>query len=143
MSRKILILGAGNAQVDLIKYCNSMGLETFGCSYTNTDKGISLLDHFAQINIVDTQAVKNYAEENQIDYIYSVGSDIAVPTLCKVAEELGKFHFVSSKTAGICCNKHLMRKEIGDCGFNIPYVTCYSYTDADKVDFYPAVIKPV
>ena len=140
MNKKILILGAGNAQIDLINYCNSIGLETYGCSYTNTDKGISLLDHFAQINIIDFEKVKDYFIENQIDYIYSVGSDIAVPTVCKIAEETGKFHFVSSKTADICCNKHLMRQAMGNSRFNLPYIVSSSYRE---IDFFPAILKPV
>lgn len=143
MSKKILILGAGNAQLDLINYCNSIGLETYGCSYTDTDKGIVLLDHFAKIDITDANAIKAYFLNNQIDYIYSVGSDIAVPTICTVAEETGKFSFVSSKTAEICCNKHLMRKALGDVGYNLPYTVCSSYEDVETVDFYPAILKPV
>ena len=143
MSKKILILGAGNAQIDLIKYCKSIDLETYGCSYTNTDKGIPLLDHFAQINIIDTKAIKDYFVENNIDYIYSVGSDIAVPTICKVAEELELFSFVSSKTAEICCNKHTMRKTIGNSDFNIPFATYSSLSEVEKADFFPAIIKPV
>lgn len=140
MNKKILILGAGNAQLDLINYCNSIGLETYGCSYTNTDKGIPLLDHFAQINIIDFEKVKEYFIKNQIDYIYSVGSDIAVPTVCKVAEETGNFSFVSSKTAEVCCNKHLMREAMGDSRFNLPYIVCSSYRE---IDFFPAMLKPV
>ena len=143
MNKKILILGAGNAQLDLINYCNSIGLETYGCSYTDTDKGIPLLDHFAQINIIDTDNIKAYFSENHIDYIYSVGSDIAMPTVCRVAEETGKFHFVSSRTAEICCNKHLMRKAMGKSVYNLPYAVCSSLEDAEKTDFYPAMIKPV
>lgn len=143
MNKKILILGAGNAQIDLIRYCKSIGLETYGCSYINTDKGIPLLDHFAQINIIDVDAIKNYAVENQIDYIYSIGSDIAVPTFCKAAEELGKFHFVSSETAEICCNKHIMRKVMGESSFNLPFLTCSTYAEAEKLDFYPVMLKPV
>lgn len=88
MKKKLLILGAGNAQIDLIEYAKSIGLETHACSYTNTDKGIPLADVFVQINIVDTEKIENYVKENKIDYIYSVGSDIAVPTFCKVAEKL-------------------------------------------------------
>ncbi len=140
MNKKILILGAGNAQLDLINYCKRIGLETYGCSYTNTDKGIPFLDHFAQINIIDCEKVKEYFIENQIDYIYSVGSDIAVPTVCRVAEETGKFSFVSSKTAEICCNKNLMRDAMGNSRFNLPYIVCSSY---QEIDFFPAMLKPV
>ena len=101
MKKKLLILGAGNAQIDLIEYAKDKGFEVHGVSYTNTDSGISMLDYFEQINIIDTEKVEEYVRKNSIDYIYSVGSDIAVPTFCKVAENLDMFHFVSSKTAEI------------------------------------------
>lgn len=143
MSKSILILGAGNAQIDLIKYCRSIGLETYGCSYTDTDPGIGLLDHFAQIDIVDTDAVRAYMERHEIDYIYSVGSDIAVPAFCKVAEGLGKFSFISSETARICCNKHLMRQAMKGSQFDLRYTVCSSLEEAVTIDFYPVMMKPV
>ena len=71
MKKKLLILGAGNAQIDLIEYAKSIGLEVYACSYTNTDKGIPLADAFAQINIVDTEKIESYVKENEKDYIYS------------------------------------------------------------------------
>ena len=143
MGKKILILGAGNAQIDLINYCNSIGLETYGCSYTNTDKGIPLLKPFEQINIIDAESIENYLIKNDIDYIYSVGSDIAMPTVSKVAEETDKFCFVSSQTADICCNKHLMRKSLRENTYNLPFTVCSSLEQALKADFFPYMLKPV
>ncbi len=144
MKKKLLILGAGNAQIDLIEYAKSIGLEVYVCSYTNTDKGIPLADVFSQINIVDTDKIEKYVKENKIDYIYSVGSDIAVPTFCKTAERLNMFHFVSGKTADICCNKHLMREALGiDNPFNVPFMVCQTPDEAKNADFYPLMIKPV
>lgn len=142
-NKKILILGAGNAQIDLIKYCRLIGLETYGCSYTNTDKGIQLLDHFAQINITDVSAIEKYFNENQIDYIYSVGSDIAVPTFCKVSEATKKFSFISAKTAEICCNKQLMREVMQGSAYNLPYIVVSSIEEIDVACLFPAIIKPV
>lgn len=144
MRKKLLILGAGNAQIDLIEYARDAGFEIYGCSYTNTDKGIPLLDHFAMIDITDAGKIEKYVVENRIDYIYSVGSDVAVPTICKAAEKTGKFHFVSSRTAQLCCNKHLMREAFGqDSRFQVPYMVCKTLAEAEKASFYPMVIKPV
>ena len=144
MKKKLLILGAGNAQIDLIEYAKSVGLEVHVCSYVSTDNGVPLADFFAEINIVDAEKIESYVWENKIDYIYSVGTDIAVPSFCKVAENLNKFHFVSSKTAEICCNKHLMRKALGkDAPFNVPFAVCKTLDEAKNIDFYPLMIKPV
>lgn len=144
MKKKLLILGAGNAQIDLIKYAKEIGLEVHALSYSDTDKGVPLADVFAKINIVDSEKVESYAKENKIDYIYSVGSDIAVPTFCEVAEHLNLFHFVSGKTAEICCNKHFMRQTLGaDNPFNVPFAVCKTIDEAKNADFYPLMIKPV
>lgn len=144
MKKKLLILGAGNAQLDLISYAKNIGLEVHACSYSDTDKGIPLVDFFAQINIVATDKVEGYVRDNEIDYIYSVGSDIAVPTFCKVAEDMNMFHFVSSETAEICCNKHLMREALGaDNQFNVPFAVCKTLSETEGVNFYPLMIKPV
>lgn len=144
MKKKLLILGAGNAQIDLIEYAKNVGLEVYVCSYSNNDKGIGKADVFAQINIVDSEKIESYVKGNKIDYIYSVGSDIAVPTFCSVAENLNMFHFVSSRTADICCNKHLMRETLGaDNRFNVPFSVCATLDEAKKQNFYPLMIKPV
>lgn len=141
--KKILILGAGNAQIDLIERCKEMGYETHGLSYTNTDAGIPLLDVFRQINIVDKEAVAHYMTEKDIDYIYSVGSDIAVPTFAAVAEQKKKRCFVKPKTAQTCCNKHLLRSLCDGEIYNLPYICCENVEQARMVDFFPAYIKPV
>lgn len=141
---KVLILGAGNAQIDAIKYCKEKGHEVYGCSYTNTDKGIPLLDHFKQLDIKDVEGIKSYMEENGIDIVYSVGSDLAMPTIMKVSEELGLKHFISSKTAELCQNKHLMRMALGnDFVGNIPFVVCGNIQEALGYTEFPGMMKPV
>lgn len=54
------------------------------------------------------------------------------------------FSFVSSKTAEICCNKHLMREALGaDNPFNVPFCVCQSLEEGKSINFFPAMIKPV
>ena len=102
---KILVLGTGAAQADLIRACKDRGREVYACSYRSGDVGQKYADHFAEINITDAEAVKDYATANDIDCIYSTGSDIAMPTAFGVSEELGLKSFCSSRTAVICNNK--------------------------------------
>ena len=67
MKKKLLVLGAGNAQIDLIEYAKNIGLEVYVCSYSNNDKGIGKADVFAQINIVDSEKIESYVKENAKD----------------------------------------------------------------------------
>lgn len=142
--KKILILGAGNAQIDAIEYCKNKGYKVYGCSYTNTDKGIPYLDEFEQINIIDIDAVAKYVKDNDIDLVYSVGSDLAMPTVSKVSEMLGLPHFVSYNTALTCNMKNKMRILLGDdFKGNVPFKVVENLEEAKDFQFYPAMMKPV
>lgn len=146
MTKRILILGAGNAQYDAIMYCKEKGMEVYGCSYTDTDKSIPLLDHFEQINIVDVDAVREYAERIHADIVYSVGSDVAMPTACKVSELLNLPYFVSSEIATLCNKKNDMRDYLGnDFEGNVRYFVSSSKNDLtdENLNFFPMMMKPV
>lgn len=142
--KKVLILGAGQAQIDAILKCKELGYYVCGCSYTNTDPGIPLLDSFRQVDIKDTCGVTAYAEHEQVDSVYSVGSDIAMPVSMQVSEDMGLFHFVSTHTAKICQNKVRMRNALGDGFFgNIHFIECSDAEEAKAFGSYPAMMKPV
>ena len=146
MSKRILILGAGNAQIDAIEYCRDHGYEVAGCSYTTGDCGISHLDYFEQVDIKNVEGVADLARRYGASVIYSVGSDIAMPTVMKASEILGLPHFISSRTAEICQTKDLMRLELGsEFEGNIPFRVCSGLAEAlaDTGISFPAMMKPV
>lgn len=141
--KKILILGAGNAQVDLIEYCKEKGYEVHGCSYSHGDSGETLLDHFVCINITDIESLKKYIIQENIDIVYSVGSDLAMPSITKVCEDLKLQHFISSETAYLCNTKNELRKFLGsDFAGNIPFQEVSSDKDTILLN-YPLMLKPV
>ena len=140
--KKILVLGTGAPQADLIRACKEREWEVHACSYRSGDPGERLADHFAQINIVDVDAITDYAAKNAIDVVYSAGSDIAMPTAFSVSERLGLFHFCSKESALICNTKTLLRRTLGKHFVgNIPYQTLCSKEEAVEIP-YPLMIKP-
>lgn len=142
--KKVLILGAGNAQIDAITYCKNHGMKVYGCSYTAEDKGIPLLDDFRKIDIKDVEGVAAYAKEMAVDAVYSIGSDLAVPTVMEVSERLHLAHFISSKTAQTCHAKHLMRAALGkDFIGNAAYIVCENLEEALQFQNFPGMMKPV
>lgn len=144
MRKKVLILGASNAQIDAIEYCKARDIEVSGCSYTTVDNGIPLLDHFGQVDIKDPVGVAALAKEVEADVIYSIGSDIAMPTVMKVSEMLGLPHFISYETAEVCHAKHKMRAALGkDFKGNAAFVVCSSLEEALAFDDFPGMMKPV
>ena len=144
--KKILILGAGNAQIDLINYCKKSGMEVFCCSYSPNDQGALLADHFACIDILDSNRIEKYFIGNKIDVVYSVGSDIAVPVFSLIASHTCTPSLVSPETARICCDKTNMRRALKDKVFNPSFIVG---SDLDTVlqkaqenALFPAEIKP-
>ncbi len=143
MNKKILILGTGNAQEDIIRYCKEQGLEVHACSYIKGDKAEKYVDKFSLINIIDVEKIKEYIVENKIDYVYSVGSDIAMPTVTRVAEDLKLPAFTTPETAYICNNKNELREYLGrDFEGNLNYCVLTEKPEEISLEF-PLIMKPV
>ncbi|MEQ8156912.1 MAG: ATP-grasp domain-containing protein [Clostridiaceae bacterium] len=141
--KKILILGSGNAQVDIIEYCKKAGFQVHCCSYLSGGAGDKLADKFEIINVTDVEKLKEYALENNIDYVYSAGSDIAMPSACLVSEKLNLPELVDSKTAVLCNTKNKLREYLGmDFKGNIQHQEMSSKDDEIKLEF-PLMMKPV
>ena len=144
MKKRILILGAGNAQIDAIEYCKTHGYEVVGCSYTTVDCGIPHLDIFEQVDIKSVEGVVGLAKKYGVSAIYSVGSDLAMPTVMKASARLGLPHFITAEAAEICHSKGRMRETLGDdFEGNAPFIVCGTLEEALEYTDFPAMMKPV
>ncbi len=140
--KKILVLGTGKPQGDLMRACKERGMEVFACSYKSGYPSEKDADHFELINITDAESVKEYAKRIGADYVYSAGSDVAMPTALSVSEELGLVHFCPSEAALICNHKPSLRDALGN-GFpgNIRHIKVTSPELPHGVSF-PLMMKP-
>ncbi|HOE03759.1 MAG TPA: ATP-grasp domain-containing protein [Bacteroidales bacterium] len=143
---RILVLGVGNAQVDFIKYCRDFGFEVFACSYRHEGRGIKYANHFEIIDIKDIEGVKKFVSRNNIDYIYSVGSDVAMPVVSEISSLLKNQNFMQNNTAIICNNKTKLRDTLQNLKsgiYNVAYTHIVSVDDVETWDVFPAMVKPV
>ena len=118
-------------------------MEVHGVSCNADDPGVTLLHHFEQINILDQAGVADYIRQHQIEYVYSVGSDIAMPTVAYAARQTGLASFISPETAAMCCNKHQMRRALADTPWQLEHIICRQPQDVRNAAFYPTMMKPV
>lgn len=140
--KKVLILGVAAVQYDSIKYLNENGFETYAIAMKADGPGAKEANHFDEINFVDESKVVDYINENDIDIIYSTGSDLAIPIANRISEKLNMPHFVDSESATICNNKDLMRNTLGkDFEGNIPFDILTEINDEITID-YPFIMKP-
>ena len=141
---KVLILGVGSAQIDCLQYCKQQGFDVHALSYKAEGLGIDIADHFSVIDIVDMEAVAAYCSENLIDIIYSVGSDIAMPTVGHVAETLGLPLLIEEKTARILNDKVALRRHLNAHSISpVSFLEAKSLDELEDWDIFPAIIKPV
>lgn len=142
MSLQILILGDGNAQLDAINLCRELGLVVHACANIERSRAKCRVDYFSLIDITDIEKILAYVERHHIDYVYSIGSDIAMPAASTVCERLGLPRFISSSTAQLCSNKLLLRNYLGaDFRGNLEFQEVNSVRDPIKI-VYPLVMKP-
>ena len=143
-TRKALILGVGNAQCDAIIHCKQKGYDVYAVSYKNEGRGILLADHFHIVDIIDKEAVLKYAKTIGANIIYSIGSDIAMPTVSYVSQNIGLPSFVDEKTAMTLLSKDRLRKFIKKNNLgHVPYLVTDSLEELSTWKDFPAIIKPV
>ncbi|WP_319371131.1 ATP-grasp domain-containing protein [uncultured Ilyobacter sp.] len=140
--KKVLILGVASVQMDAIIELKKMGIKTYACAQAEDGPGSKFVDHFELINFVEKDKVMEFIKANEINCIYSVGSDIAMPISSSISEELGLPYFVPSKVAEICNKKNKMREYFGnDFKGNIKYQILEN-KDTEIILDYPFIMKP-
>ena len=138
--KKVLILGAVTVQADAIELLNEMGYETYVCA-AYYGPGAETASHFSQIDFLDFDKVAHYIQENKIDAVYSVGSDLAMPVACELSRRLALPTFVGAETAYTCNHKNLMRIALTEkCKSNVPF-QLFKHNDKLRIGF-PAILKP-
>lgn len=140
---KILILGVAAVQKDAIVYLKQLGYEVHAIAMKKDGPGADCADYFSEINILDIPNVKKYIQDHEISYVYSVGSDLAMPVVSEVSEDLCLPHFVSKECAKTCNNKDLMRVSLGpEFEGNVPYQVMDHMEPEDLSIEYPFIMKP-
>lgn len=144
--KKILILGAGTYQVPLIKKAKEMGLFTIVCSVQGNYAGFQYADKVYYVDTKDEEAVLSIAKEENIDGICTTGTDVCVPALGKVCDELD-LKGVSHAAAICAANKSEMKKQFMAGGVNTAKYAIANdldtALDAMKTMSFPIMVKAV
>lgn len=86
--KKILVIGAGIGQINIVKLARAKGFHVTVVSIKGDYPCISLADEFFECDIYDRDSIVKYAIENQIDAVISDQNDLMMPTVAYVAEKL-------------------------------------------------------
>jgi len=141
--KKVLILGLGSAQLDAALYCKNHGMEVHSCALDDSASK-NKVDYFSLIDIADVDRIFEYTKKEQIDLVYSVGSDMAIPTAAYVSQKLNLPYFLGYEHALICRDKAAVRRALGnDFAGNIPFMAVESKQEAIHWNIFPCMLKPV
>ncbi len=144
--KKLMILGGTRYALPVIKAAHELGIYVITCDYLPDNIAHKYSDEFANVSIIDREAVLKTAEKMKIDGIISFGCDPGVITAAYVAEKLRLPSVGSYEAVSVLQNKGKFRKFLSDNGFNVP--TAKGYTSVEEalkdIDLFhwPVIVKP-
>lgn len=142
--KRALVLGALAGQVDAIETLKRRGVETHACGHVRQGPGVEAAHEFHLADITDVEQVRNLARQIGADLVYSVGSDIAMPTVVKVSEELGLPHFHGSRLTELLRSKEALRNRLSAAGLSpVAFATVAPGEPVPEWRVFPSIVKPV
>jgi biotin carboxylase len=137
---RLLVLGAGPAQIGLLRRARERGLFVVAADRDPAAPGFAYADRRAIISAEDEQDVMRLAEAERIEGIVAPGIDWPVAVAARVAERLALPHPVSPETAALATIKARQRERLDAAGVSQPrWVLTRSPAHAPS---YPCVVKP-
>ncbi|WP_305402632.1 ATP-grasp domain-containing protein [Photobacterium leiognathi] len=142
--KKIIVLGAMQMHVPLIKYAKERGYYVITVDYLLDAPGHKIADEYSLISTTDLEAVTCLARDKNVDIVMTFNSDPAAYTAAYVSKVLG-LKGNPPKAVEIMSDKGLFRKFLYENGFNYPKYKVFSCSDeilSVDLDF-PVIVKPV
>lgn len=143
MNEAVLILGAANVQIPLIRFVQSKGYRAIVVSIPGDYPGFDIADRCIYCDVRDGKAILQEIANEKIVAVMTDQTDLPVPTVAYLAKELG-LAGNDVQTALIYTNKCMMREAINEIGLpNVRYYRAHNVEDvAQNWHIYPAIIKP-
>lgn len=144
--KRLMILGAGAAQVPLIRTAKAMGFETVVATIPGPYPGIGEADVVSYTDITDCEAICAAAEEYGVCAVSTCCLETGLRALSYTCEKLG-LPGPSVQAAEISVNKLVMKRAFAAGGVSSPrYRELYTHADLDaairEIGF-PLVVKAV
>ena len=117
--KRLMILGAGLFQTAAIRKAAELGCYVITVDYIPSNLGHSYGHQYLNCSVTDKESVLRAATDLNIEGICTFSSDVAVPTVAYVSEQLG-LPGTSSSVAETMTTKHLFRKFLKDARISCP-----------------------
>jgi len=118
--KRLLVLGAGPAQLGLLEAARERGLEVIAVDRDPAAPGFRLADKRALVSVEDEPAVERLALAEQVDGVIAPGIDWPVGIAARLAVRLGVAHPISPETAVLATSKMRQRERFAQEGVPQP-----------------------
>ncbi len=142
----IVVVGCGFPQLGLLRAFRARNIPTVGLDRSETAVGVGLATRFLQVSTADVAAVVEAVRSTGARGIATSGSELALTTTVKVADELGLPFYADTKTIRRAQAKDEMRAAYAAAGLPLPRFAAIGGVEAARafaaVVGYPLVVKP-
>lgn len=145
MTKKLAILGASYLQLPLVQKAKELGIETICFAWENGAVCKELCHKFYPISITDKKEILERCKAEEIEGITSIATDVAVPTMSFIAEEM-RLIGNSVHSATLSTNKYLMRVAFFRNKLPVPrFLKISNPEEINQIEGlkYPLIVKPV
>ncbi|MBF0522450.1 MAG: ATP-grasp domain-containing protein [Candidatus Omnitrophica bacterium] len=87
-NKKLLVIGAGLAQVDAIQKAKDLGYDILASDGSSKAEGLKVANEARVLDVKDIEGNLAWAKEAKIDGVISYASDITLPTVLAIREAL-------------------------------------------------------
>jgi len=140
--KKLLVLGATESEIDIIRRAQSFGVYIIATDY-NQDWSLSPAKKFADeawnVSWSDIDALEPLCRQNGIDGVLAGYSEIRVDNLIKLCGRLGLPCYINDEQLEITRNKDIFKKTC--IKYGVPVIK--EYSNPEEVDAFPVIVKPV
>jgi len=117
---RLLVLGAGPAQIGLLRAARARGLFVVAVDRDPSAPGFRYADKRAVVSSEDEPAVDRLARAEHVDGLISPGADWPVGIAARVAERLGLSHPIDGASAALATSKQRQRERFEQAGVPQP-----------------------
>ena len=142
--KKIAIIGGSYLQQPAVEMAQACGYEVHCFAWREGATCDKVADYFYPISIVEKEQILEKCEEIGIDGITTIASDVAVPTVCYVAERMGLIGN-GYENALKSTNKYLMSRCFAEAGIPAPaFCRVKAGDDLSALSAFslPMIVKP-
>jgi biotin carboxylase len=139
-AKRLLVLGAGPAQIGLLRAARARDLFVIACDRDPAAPGFEFVDRRAVVSTEDEPAIGMLAAAEGVDGVIAPGIDWPVAIAARLAARFGLAHPLRPETAACTVSKQRQRDRLQE--FNVPQPRWQVVAHAPADFPLPCVVKP-